>query len=83
MKIKVKKRSLDGVETYIPEIQVQTDEGRIANRNLPEEIQIKAEIRYASKLEKEKFFKSVFGKKGEISFRSEYQNALEKCRQDW
>ena len=79
MKITVKKRNLEGIDTYIPAIQVQTDEGRIANRNLPEEIQIQVEIRYASKRAKELFFKSVFGKHGEISFRSEYQSALEKC----
>ena len=78
MKLAVIKRNIEGTETYIPDIQVRTDEGRKPNRDLPEGVQIRAEIRYASKLERDKYFKPSFNKGGEMSFHSDFPKVMEK-----
>ena len=78
MKLAVKKRNIEGTETYIPDIQVRTDEGRKPNRDLPEEIQIRAEIRYASKQERSKYFKTTFNKDREMSFHSDFPKVMDK-----
>ena len=80
MKKSIQRRSVSGLMTYIPEIKVPTDEGVRNNRDLPEGVQIRAEIALASKGKIESYFQTKYQakKEGTISFHSRYDDCIAK-----